>query len=666
MPSRFTSADKSKDFPGLWQVAVALVIAGQAMLLSLGLNTTEDPPIFGSSIYIILHGILISSSLIVLILLGGPLWRNFIKNLRARRVTIESLFIVTLIGALGVSLQCSLTGAGHIYYETVAVVLVIYTFGNTLKANATREAEKILAASRAAYAQAWVYKDNYLTNNSLNNDKYNNLTKKNVSDLRVDELIVVKPGEMIPVDGVIIQGQAFITQASLTGEPTPVAVGVGDHVQAGAFSIDGLLTIKVTTTARTIDAIFNNLENVAPSQYEQLADRVIRWFLPVVAVIALVTFLFWSFHVGLSLALAHSMSVLLIACPCALGIATPLGVRSFLYALSRYGWRGRSGQLIERLAACDTIFFDKTGTLTLADLKICSEDITPVDNLSADEIRGLIALCQQSVSHPIAQAFYSWPVLPGSRIENLRVLPGEGLSAEIHYANDKNKDISLNIGSYEFLNRLKIPLPNIPAQKTIFVSVNKTYAGSITLAESPRPQIFQMLEELLAQGKQVEILTGDMHPQITFDPRVSVHAGLSPHQKAARVTDAQQKENKRVLFIGDGINDTLAMKEAFCSLAVGEGAPLGHAASMAVVQGEGLLGLPQALTLAQRARGVLAWNLQFAALYNFIGITLAAAGLLHPVAASLLMLASSIVVAWRALDAAHTYGEQSSAGGSSS
>ena len=642
MTSRVQALDEDANFPGWWQVALALVISGQAMMVSLGLNTTDEPPAFGSFFYWGVHGLMLGSALLAVLLLGGPLYRNLLRSWREKRLTIESLFVVSLLGALVVSLQSTLTGSGPVYYEVVSLVVVIYTFGNSLRANAAREAQKILKESRESYAYAWVQAEGELRRVPL-------------ASLTVESLFVVKPGELVPVDGVVQQGRAFVSLSSINGEPLPVAVQPGDTLPAGAFSVDGLLTVRVGSTARSIDAIFAALGQSAPSVYQQLADQVTRWFLPVVGGIAAITFVVWTLISGVPLGITNAMSVLLVACPCALGIATPLGVQSFLYALARDGWRARSGQLVERLAQVDTVFFDKTGTLTFSNLKISKEAWLPLEKLSPEEIRGMVALAEQSVNQPIALAFAAWQPLAEAGLASLRVHPGEGVSAEVSY---RGATHCLFIGRKEFLLAQKIPVEQFSQVKSledfsarqIFVGVEGCAAGVVTLSEDPRPQMAQMLERLLQRGLRVEVLTGDAHPQIDFDPRVKVHAGLSPQQKAKRVADAQQA-GARVLFIGDGINDALAINQAFCSVAIAEGAPLSHAAALAVVSGTGLEKLPEALATAQSSSSALRWNLQFAAIYNMIGILLASMGILHPVVASLLMLSSSVVVAWRAMAA---------------
>lgn len=328
MSSRFTPSSA----PGWWRIGAALVILGQTMLLGLGLNITEEAPTLGSPGYVVLHGLLLASVVATFFLLGGAVFGNFLSALRRGRLTVEALFVVSLLGALVVSLKSTLTGAGPLYYEVVSTVLIIYTFGNALRQRAFDEAQAIVHHARHSYATAW----------RLQGDQ---LVRTPVQALKVDDLVVIKPGEMSTVDGIITQGQAFVTLASVSGEPAAVPMQPGDHLPAGAFSTDGLLTVRVTSTARSVDAVFAQLTSGTPSRYQDLADRVTGWFLPVVGAVALAAFVWWSF-VSIDVALTSAMSVLLVACPCALGMATPLAVQSVFARLGQFGWRARSGQLI--------------------------------------------------------------------------------------------------------------------------------------------------------------------------------------------------------------------------------------------------------------------------------------------------------------------------------
>lgn len=614
-------------------MGAALVILGQTMLLGLGLNITEEPPILGSGGYIVLHGLLILSVVATFFLLGGAVFGNLLSALRRGRLTVEALFVGSLLGALVVSLKSTLTGAGPLYYEVVSTVLIIYTFGNALRQRAFNEAQTIVAQARQNYATALKLQDGQAVPTT-------------VDKLCADDLVVIKPGQMSTVDGIITQGRAFVTLASITGEPAAVPLQPGDHLPAGAFSVDGLLTVRVTSTARSVDAVFEQLTSGAPSRYQDLADRVTAWFLPVVGLVALAAFVGWSF-VSIDVALTSAMSVLLVACPCALGMATPLAVQSVFARLGQFGWRARSGQLIERLAAVDTVFFDKTGTLTLSDLRIADTSWQSNLPLTPAQVQGLVALAQQNIPQPIARAFDVWQPLPGAQLKELRVHPGQGIQAALHF---NERTYLLRVGRQAFAQETTSgPWPTAPVGKRlVFVALDHQPAGIVSLVEASRPQTDKLLEQLRARGLRVEVLTGDPQPQISLP--VPIHAGLSPDDKARRVADAQT-QGAKVLFVGDGLNDAPALTQAFCSVAVAEGAPLTHAAATAVVDGAGIEALPHALELSQKASAALAWNLRFAAVYNFLGIVLAALGVLHPVAASFLMLVSSMVVAWRSVSA---------------
>ena len=646
--SRF--ADKNSRL-NWWRIGLALVVSGQAMMISLGLNLAEEPPEFGGVLYWSLHGVLIVSALVVLFLLGGPLFVNFFESFRQKKITVEALFLVSLVGAFVLSLHSSFTGSGSIYYEVVSLVVLIYTFGNTLRAKAFAEARQILSSARAAYAFVWQRQSD------------GSLKKTPVEALKTGDVVVVKPGELITVDGIVESGRAFVVMASITGEPSEVLVEAGSRVSAGAVSVDGMLTIRVGSTARSIDAIFETLASPTPSITEQLADRVVGWFLPIVVGITIISFFIWLPFRGAGFALECAMSVMLVSCPCALGIATPLCVQMFFHRLGAWGWRGRDGSFVEKLPQVDTIFFDKTGTLTLSDLKInfvsTSESIT--EKFSEEEIKGIAALVEQAVEQPIARAFKEWSPIADAKLEVLKVHAGEGISAEVLF---QNKTLKVLLGRKEFIeaqeNLSGTWTHEKESKRKVWMSISNTRAAIIGLNEEPAPESNQLLETLLQKGYEIEILTGDPQPAVKFDARIKVHVGLKPEDKKHLVEAAQkytpERKGKNVLFIGDGLNDALAMKAAFASIALSGGASLTHAAADVVTTTQGLTFLPLAVSLAHRSVRILDWNLRFSALYNLLGIALAAGGLLHPIAASLLMLSSSVVVAWRALAAVNASG----------
>ena len=325
------------------------------MIFSLALNLHDDVPPAARELT---QWLILAGTAVVAVLLGGPLVRAAWGELRRGRLTIEALFLLTMSGALAASLQAHLTGRGKIYFEVVSVLLVVYTVGKLIGAR-TRAAA--LAGSRA-----W--------GDRLNScrlvDAAGRTHASPVADVRPGDVTEVYPGELIAVDGVICAGVGFVSEAVVSGEPFAVVRRPGDRVLAGSASFDATFRITATAagTARQVDRLLAAVEDARdrPLSLQARADRLGRWFLPLVVLTALGTFTYWTFgtNAGWEAGLFNAMSVLLVACPCVIGLATPVVIWAALGRLAERGVIVRNGDAVERLAEVDRVLFDKTGTLT--------------------------------------------------------------------------------------------------------------------------------------------------------------------------------------------------------------------------------------------------------------------------------------------------------------
>ncbi len=340
---------------GAWlRIGIGVAVAAQAMVFSLAVNLT---PAEGGA-YWLVHGGLMASAAGVLVFLGRDLLGAAWSAARSRRVTIDLLFLVTLLGALGGSLTSTFTGTGAVYYEVVAVLVVVHTLGKLAGARSRA------AALRAAEAVA----ENYERCTVRRAD--GGEESRVVAELRGGERVVVAPGGAICVDGVIAEGRAYVEEAAMTGEWRAVARGPGERVWAGTHAVDGRLVVVADAGARRLDGVLRAVAEarLAPSELQAQADRLMAWWLPVVTGVAAATFLGWWVVGGVvwTRALFNAMAVLLVACPCAMGLATPVAVWGGLAKLARLGIVARSGDFLAALARVDTVAFDKTGTLSEA------------------------------------------------------------------------------------------------------------------------------------------------------------------------------------------------------------------------------------------------------------------------------------------------------------
>jgi len=615
-----------------FRVALALAFSGQGMVFGLGYNNAllaGEAPAFGTTVYWALHGALLASALAVIGLLGVPLARSTVAAIRERQLTVEGLFLLTATGALVASVLSSLSGEGSVYYEVVGLVLVIYTVGR--KVGARTRGQALAAANLWRESFAWAQVETAAGNRR----------RVAVEDLRADQVVVVLPGEPITVDGVILEGRGEVQETIVSGELLPVPKAPGEHVHAGSHAVGARFRIVPELGGeRTLDRILASVESATarPSRFQTQADRLMRWFLPLVVTASSATFLgWWSAGVVWSEALFHAMAVLLVACPCALGLATPIAVWTGLLTLSRRGLVSRDGQLLEALANTRTWLFDKTGTLSEARPRVAELKMLPDAPVGEDWVRQAVASLEAQVSHPIAEvlAELSPDRLPVSAV---RVEPGEGIEGVV-------AGRSMRIGRPSWLGAL--PDGGDASGWRVGVIVDGAWAALLRLEERLEAGAAEALRALAGDGTTVRILSGDPEPDFVAIGEVAVEGGLRPEAKVALVREHAARD-PLTIFVGDGLNDAAALAEAPVGLAIDGGAGLAKASAAGVLMGQNLALLPWAMAFCRHLQARLRGNLLFALGYNLVGISLAAAGILHPVVAALLMVGSSIIVSWRA------------------
>src|SRR5207248_140607 len=329
------------------------LVVGQSMIFGLALNLHDDVP---AEARWFTQTVILCATLLVVVLLAGPLLRAAWRELRRGRLTLEALYVLTMSGAMAASLQAHLTGRGKIYFEVVSVLLVVYTLGKVIGARGR--------AAALAGARAWA---GQLDTARLVDEEGRTRTVR-VADVRPGDVVEVYPGETVAVDGVIREGVGFVSEAPVSGEPFAVVRRPGDAVLAGAASHDATFRVEATEpgTGRQVDRLLAAVEAARdrPLSLQARADRLGRVFFPLVVLTAAGTFAYWTRAVGWEEGLFNAMAVLLVACPCAIGLATPVIIWAALSRLAERGFVVRSGDAVERLAAVDRVLFDKTGTLT--------------------------------------------------------------------------------------------------------------------------------------------------------------------------------------------------------------------------------------------------------------------------------------------------------------
>jgi P-type E1-E2 ATPase len=441
-----------------------------------------------------------------------------------------------------------------------------------------------------------------------------------------------------------------VQETSMTGEWRPASRGPGDRALAGTFSIDGSFTIRPAGGPRHLDAVLAAVEEarIAPSGLQRQANRLVAWFLPTVALVSLATFAFWFQHGPWERALFNAMAVLLVACPCAMGLATPVAVWGGLARLASFGLVARTGDFLDALASCDFVCVDKTGTLSTEVVAVRAWRVEPPFRGREAWLRSAVAAAEDGLRHPIAQALCAGchsaddKALP---VRERRIEPGLGVVAMVE--DEAGRPVEIRVGERRLIDA-GIPAAGAAGGREVHVAVAGCRAAVIELAETWRDGAQEALAELPDLGVRVEGLTGDASFAPGEFPGLAWRTGLTPLAKQARVRELVAA-GRCVAFLGDGVNDAAAMSAAQASVAMKSGAELAGAAAMAVFAGDDLRFLPQAIRVARGVRRSIRTNLWFAAGYNSAGMALAAAGVLHPVVAALLMVGSSAFVSVNAL-----------------
>lgn len=453
--------------------------------------------------------------------------------------------------------------------------------------------------------------------------------------------ILVRPGERIPVDGVVEDGQSYVDESMISGEPVPVAKAAGTELVGGTVNRNGALTFRATRVgADTVLSQIIRMVEAAQAEkppIQQLADQIAGVFVPVVLVIAALTFGIWlgfGPQPALSFAFVTAVSVLLIACPCAMGLATPTAIMVGTGKGAELGVLFRKGAALETLAKVDTVVLDKTGTLTRGQLELT--DLIVLDG-DETEVLALVAAAESRSEHPIAEAIARAAAEQGlalPAVERFAAEPGWGVEAQV-------AGRTVQVGADRYMKRLGIPLGEAEvraralaaqAKSPLYAAVNGRLAAVFAVADSLKDGSREAIVALKAQGLEVAMLTGDNRATAEAIAREvgieQVLAEVLPDQKAAEVKRLQA-EGRRVAFVGDGINDAPALAQADAGIAIGTGTDIAIEAGDVVLMRGDLRGIVDAIALSRRTRSTIIGNFVWAYGYN-VALIPVAAGLLYP------------------------------------
>lgn len=577
--------------------------------------------------------------------IGRRFYEGAYKSLRGGAGNMDVLVVLGTSAAWGLSTWNTLLphNGGHLYFEASAMVITLVLLGKWLEGRAKRSTTSAIRALTA------------LRPEKARLEREGTVVEIPVEQVRAGDIVLVRPGERLPVDGIIQAGSSQLDESLITGESLPVAREEGESVTGGSVNGEGLLHIRTTavgaesTLARIIRLVEDAQASKAPVQ--KLVDQVAGVFIPVVVILALLAFIGWWWGQGSAeIAFKAAVSVLVIACPCALGLATPTALMVGTGVAARHGILIRDAVALERAQDSDTIVFDKTGTLTEGQPTV--DAVLPLEGSSEDLLR-LTASAQQGSEHPLARAVLTKAqgislVSP----QHFYSLPGRGLSATVHGR-------ALLIGNLRLMRENQVDLSPLLERAQVLEASGHTLMwiaetgaeprllGALAVTDPVKPGAPEAVATLRARGLTTVMLTGDnrraaqaVADQVGID---QVVAEVLPEDKTAQIK-ALRAKGRRIVMIGDGINDAPALMEADVGMAMGTGTDVAmEAAGITLMRGDPAL-VAEALSISKATYQKIRQNLFWAFIYNVIAIPMAAAGMLSPVVAGAAMALSSVSV----------------------
>ena len=567
---------------------------------------------------------------------GQPFFRSAFHALRARTTNMDVPISIGIVLALAMSVTETIQHAEHAYFDAALMLLAFLLAGRYLDQNMRRKTRAVagnLAALKAETATKFVGADE--------------IHEVPIAAVQAGDIVLLRPGERSAVDGSVIEGQSKIDQSLITGETLPVKAGPGTAVYAGTLNLSGALRVRVAAASEgtLLAEISRLLDNAVQSRsrYVQLADRASRLYAPVVHTAALLTMLGWAaYGATWHEAIVTAISVLIITCPCALGLAIPAVQTVVSGAMFRTGVLLNSGDAIERLAVVDRVVFDKTGTLTLPELDVTNASSVPHEIF---ELAGQLALASH---HPVAVAVAR---AAGARtpLAGVEEVAGQGVRGFIN-----GQEVRLGrpsfCGADQIANEILCRDPEASVVAFSYGEVLHVFA----VRQRLRPDAASAIAALINSGIAVEILSGDREPAVRHAAQsLGIHewrAGVTPADKIARIDELKRKGAK-VLMVGDGMNDAPALAAAHVSMSPVSAAHLSQAAADLVFLGDRLAPVVAAIGFSRKALLLMRQNLWLAAGYNLLAVPLAIAGLATPLVAAAAMSGSSLLVILNALRA---------------
>lgn len=609
----------------LMRLGVAFFSMMNVMLLSISVwsgaeDATRD----------LFHWISAAIALPTVVFSGQPFFKSAWRSLKARRLGMDVPISLALILASGISLFETWNSGHHAYFDAAVMLTFFLLLGRYLD-HRTRAVARSAAEELAALEvpRAIVLRDG----------REETLP---IGEVALGDLVKVRPGGRMPVDGIVVEGESEVDRSLLTGESLPVHTGPGRVVSTGEVNLTGPLTLRVTAAGK--DSSLHRMADLvavaesARTKYTSLAERAAGWYSPLVHLLSFAAFSFWMWKTGgdLRYSVNISAAVLIITCPCALGLAVPAVVTSASGRLFRKGLLIKDGTALERLSEIDTVVFDKTGTLTMG-----TPEVTNLRDHPMPAVEVAVALAGSS-SHPLAMALAEGARAAGIRpapVEDIREVPGYGVEGLW-----KGQRVRLGRAGWCGGETLDVT--------ATYLCTGEGRPRAFTFADRLRPGAREAVTSLRAQGMTVRMISGDAEGAVRdLADRLGIEdwiAGALPAEKAGLVGE-MSAAGHRVLMVGDGLNDTAALAAALVSISPASALDAARVASDIVLLGQDMAPIGDAVRISRQSTRRIRENFAISALYNVIAVPIALVGLATPLAAALAMSLSSITVSLNAL-----------------
>ena len=604
----------------VWSGDLNLLPAGLRVALVAGLWSVATPVVFWS---------------------GWPFLRGAWTSVRHGRPSMDVLVALGSLAAYAYSVAAALSGGSRLYFDTACMIVTFLLLGRALELGTRDRAAGVMRLlADVAADRAIVLRDGAEQEVAA-------------SDVRVADLCIVRPGQRLPADGTVVEGGGAFDESALSGEPAPVDKRPGMLVYAGAISVDSRVVVRAERVG-TATALGAAAAAVRAAQgrgrLQQLADRLVRVFVPAVLLLGVAALVFWSGPgaIGASAALWRAIAVLVIACPCALAIATPLAVLAGSRSLGRDGVLLRAGDALERAAGVDVVLVDKTGTLTDGRLQLIARH--PAD----DALLAVAAAVETGSRHPLAMAVVRAAeerglILP--TVQGFSEQPGIGVRAQVD-GHEVQVGRPPEGRAWDDTWPPMLEAWERNGWTALLIRVDGTVRGALALSDAPRAEAAEVVGALGRLGVEVRLVTGDAEgPAAVVARAVGIarwDARQLPAAKAGLVA-ALQAEGRRVAFVGDGVNDAAALVQADVGLALASGADIALQAGRVTLVRADLRGVPRTLVVGRRTFRIIRQNLAWALGYNLLAVPAAWFGLAGPVVAAAAMAASSLFVLGNAL-----------------